>query len=261
MSLFLRVNNAWKEIGQRGRVARISAVDNNGRRVIRIDGYQKEDGTDFVALSPVLYLGDGGTETAIASALDFRGAEGARVWIQYSVDGSSFHDSHMSTDKYIRFAVAISKPGAGSSDWSSGIKFVGQDGDDGDDGDPGVQGPQGIYNIEIYRNAASPPAAPTGGSYVVTSNTLTPPSGWTTSPTTAPTGQNTYISRYSVDPATQTGTISSIQWGTPFQAGAAGPEGPRGLPGIQGPRGPGVSVQNTAPSDPSQGDLWYDTSA
>ena len=44
--------------------------------------------------------------------------------------------------------------------------------------------------------------------------------------------------------------------------GVTGPEGPSGVDGAtgpQGPTGPGVTVNATAPSSPSQGDLWYDT--
>lgn len=48
--------------------------------------------------------------------------------------------------------------------------------------------------------------------------------------------------------------------GPPGPQGPAGPTGPQGAPGTSY-TGPTISVSDTAPSSPSTGDVWIDTSA
>lgn len=166
-----------------------------------------------------------------------------------TVDSLQWHDGAptLTSDNKVLFRaerVVSGTPAVGDSitdTWSVPV-IVGRYGDKGDKGDPGdmgvtgstgADGPQGIFNLEIYRNAASTPSTPSGGSYVLATNALTAPADWTTSPSTPSTGENTYISRASINPATQSGTITPT-WGMPFQAGATGPMGMTGSTGAAG---------------------------
>ena len=130
----------------------------------------------------------------------------------------------------------------------------GDQGDEGPQGDPGPQGIagqrgpqgyQGISIIQIYRNAATRPDTPTGGLLDVPSQTLTQvPTDWSASPSDAAEGEETWISQFASNPATETGTTIVPVWHTPFEAGAHGPIGPpgpkgdRGEQGAEGPKGP-----------------------
>ena len=99
----------------------------------------------------------------------------------------------------------------------------------------GVQGHQGAYDVTIFRNAANASAAgtPTGGSIVVATRATTLPTGWALNPTTPPDGEETFASRVSVNPATQTGTITP-SWSPPYLAGGTGPTGEPGSDGDAG---------------------------
>ena len=59
-----------------------------------------------------------------------------------------------------------------------------------------------------------------GGSINVETTVVTPPTGWTADPVTITTGQETYIARVSVNPATQTGDITPT-WSNVFQGGGS----------------------------------------
>ena len=78
-------------------------------------------------------------------------------------------------------------------------------------GDPGAQG---IYEVEIFQNAAAAPGAPTGGSVVVATGAVTPPAGWTANESQPATGEDTYRSRASINPAAQSGTVTP-RWTAP----------------------------------------------
>ena len=114
---------------------------------------------------------------------------------------------------------------------------TGPTGPDGSSGLQGSQGPQGTIIVQLFQNATSPPATPTGGSYDIDTGALVVPAGWTAAPTTLGAGELTYISQDTIDPATQTGIITPT-WSVPFQAGATGPQGQQGDQGIQGNTGP-----------------------
>jgi hypothetical protein len=155
----------------------------------------------------------------------------------------------------------------------------GPSGVNGSNGPEGPQGPQGVAG----------PQGPTGP------DAYTPGDGtkWIGSPTVStftqgldeladriytvetaggagPTGPEGPQGPSGVDGATgpegpqgPSGVDGSI--GIDGATGPTGPEGPQGPSGVdgatgpQGPTGPGVTVNATAPSSPSQGDLWYDT--
>ena len=100
----------------------------------------------------------------------------------------------------------------------------------GDKGDPGAAGP---YDVEVYRDSATVPDTPTGGTVNVSTQTVTAaPSGWVlTAPATIT--NNLYVARARIRPATQTGNITPT-WGAPFELGAHGATGPEGPPGRPG---------------------------
>ena len=115
---------------------------------------------------------------------------------------------------------------------------AGNDGRDGRDSTvPGPQGPQGEYEIRIYRNDANEPTQPRGGSFVIATKTLTPPSGWAIQLSSPTQNQQVYFSVALIDPSTVTGTIVPT-WSTPAIAGGTGPQGPEGRQGPMGPAGP-----------------------
>ena len=106
----------------------------------------------------------------------------------------------------------------------------------GSQGADGTQGTQGLYDVTVYQNAAAAPATPTGGSINVTTGAVTPPTGFTNNPTSPSTGENTYATRTTINPATQTGSITPT-WSAVFEAGGAGPAGPQGERGPAGADG------------------------
>ena len=85
----------------------------------------------------------------------------------------------------------------------------------------GSAGVQGAFPIFIFRNAGTVPATPTGGSYVVSTGVLTPPANWTVAPSTPGTGEETYVSRYQVNPLIHTGTITPT-WSAAYEEAGSG---------------------------------------
>ena len=86
-------------------------------------------------------------------------------------------------------------------------------------GPRGEDGPQGRFPVVIYRNAASTPATPTGGNYVISTGVLTPPTGWTILPSMPPSGQETYESRDFVNPLVDS-DIVVLSWSAPVDSPA-----------------------------------------
>ena len=72
----------------------------------------------------------------------------------------------------------------------------------------GNQGDQGRFDVFCYANGATAPATPTGGSYVIVTGVLTVPTGTTAAPTEPPSNQLAWISRATINPLTQTGTVT-----------------------------------------------------
>ena len=80
---------------------------------------------------------------------------GSSVWIQFSTTGSSgWHNDAADGDVYIRFALGASQPADSSVDWSTGIRFVGDDGDDGAAGAAGAPGAAGAAGARGEAGAA-----------------------------------------------------------------------------------------------------------
>ena len=103
-------------------------------------------------------------------------------------------------------------------------------------GAAGGQGASGIYDATIYRNAATTPVAPVGGTINVESGLITPPADWTADPSTPGAGENTYAAKDTINPSTQTGDIVPT-WSAVFEAGGAGPAGADGTDGADGADG------------------------
>lgn len=114
----------------------------------------------------------------------------------------------------------------------------------------------------IFKESATAPATPTGGSWDFTTNIGTAPTGWATIPPTSPT-QVVWASIAIVNSRTPTTLVWSIpatwvQPGTPGTTGPTGPTGAIGNNGATGPTGaastvagPTGSVGSTGPTGPT----------
>lgn len=101
-----------------------------------------------------------------------------------------------------------------------------QNGIDGNDG-------RSVANIQIFQRTTTPPATPTGGSFAFGSNTLTPPTGWFTTP---PAGAGTLYVTYGIASILGiSGTDDDIPWGTPEILASDGNDGTAGLSVVQIP--------------------------
>ena len=135
---------------------------------------------------------------------------------------------------------------------------IGPMGDKGDKGDPGVSGTDGSSYRLIYRESATEPSLPTGGSWDGT--TFTPPANWTeNSPNRTPGDPEELYA---------TGVRLPGGGGSPHYAGVfkiSGEDGAMGSRGPQGIRGDGndliFRIATTAPTAPANGSgTWnYET--
>ena len=114
--------------------------------------------------------------------------------------------------------------------WSAPV-VTAENGTDGTDGTNGLS----TFRFNIYRRAASQPAAPTGGSYDFTENSISTPTQWYSAP---PSGTDPmWVSTGTAQISGATGTDTSITWSTVTQfvvngaPGAAGDDGPRNANG------------------------------
>jgi hypothetical protein len=89
----------------------------------------------------------------------------------------------------------------------------------------------------IFKESATAPATPTGGSWNFTTNTGTPPTGWSASPPTGPTNP-VWFSLAIVN----SGAPSTLTWTASAPLVQAGPTGPQGPQGIQGPVGTAATI-------------------
>jgi len=100
----------------------------------------------------------------------------------------------------------------------------------------------------IFKESATAPATPTGGSWDFATNVGTPPTGWLNSPPANPT-YTVWLSLSIVNSKTPT----TFSWSVPGPMIKQGPTGPQGLTGptgpqgIQGVTGPTGSVGPTGP--------------
>ena len=119
-----------------------------------------------------------------------------------------------------------------SATWSTPFK-VAEDGIDGLDGQEGADG-LSTFLASVFKRSTSTPSTPSGGSYNFGTNTLTAPSGWSTS---VPSGSDPlYTSTALASVQGVTGTDSSLSWVSPT---VLAQDGADGADGDDGPRGAG----------------------
>ena len=98
----------------------------------------------------------------------------------------------------------------------------------------------------IFKESATAPATPTGGSWDFTTNIGTPPTGWLNSPPVAPTN-TVWLSLAIVNSKTPT----TLVWSVPGPLVQQGPTGPTGSVGATGPTGPQGAIGPTGSVGPT----------
>ena len=106
------------------------------------------------------------------------GAQGKSVAVQWSANGTSWHDTYQSGDKYMRERV-------GDGSWSAAIKVVGEDGRDGQDG------ANGSYTSFVFKNSWGKPDTPIGPNPI--------PAGWSDSPESSDMGDPSFEGNWTVN--------------------------------------------------------------
>ena len=117
----------------------------------------------------------------------------------------------------------------------------------------GSSGAQGQFTLQIYIRDSDDPDQPTGGSYVYSTDTLTPPTDWANDIGDLSGDLQVWFSEFTYDPANDPDTITPT-WSTPAQAGTTGPQGEQGDPGQDGNSAGSVSIfirSGTIPVTPS----------
>lgn len=98
------------------------------------------------------------------------------------------------------------------------------------DGANGINGAS-IYVGQIYQQATSLPATPTGGTFNFTTSALTPPAGWTTTQPASSTTP-TWVAAYSFSTSTPGATVTAGTWAAPVVVAQSGANGAPGAPGL-----------------------------
>ena len=142
------------------------------------------------------------------------------------------------TDDTVTVTYTLNDPSGATTPPAQTVSYMVMDGQTGMTGPQGAQGPQGSFIEEIFFEAQTAPAAPTGGSYDIATGVLTPPTGWTTTPTDPTAPNRLFESSTTINPATFTEGQTTFNigsgWSAPYEAGSQGPTGPRGQQGFQG---------------------------
>lgn len=107
--------------------------DSNGDNYAVSQIYYTDENNDSTWTNVETIIGVVGDEGEAGAA----GADGESVTIQYSEDNSTWVNTLVSGDEYIRFSVD------GGNTFTTGVKFVGSDGVDGIDGTNGTDGAAG----------------------------------------------------------------------------------------------------------------------
>jgi len=110
------------------------------------------------------------------------------------------------------------------------------------------------YAAVVYLQQASTPSTPSGGSFNFSTNTLTPPSGWsTTQPASSTTP--TWFASFFFQTTDATTTVTATTWNTPQIAARNGCDGAAGAAGAAGARG------NLKVAQCQASGVWSDASA
>ena len=115
--------------------------------------------------------------------------------------------------------------GVGNFTWEAPVQLEGTEGSSG----------SSVFQAIIYQRATATPTTPTGGSYNFTNNTLTTPSGWSSS---VPSGAGQVYSSTTIFAIEGTeGTDSATTWTTPTEFTRNGNDGAAGMDGTNGENG------------------------
>jgi hypothetical protein len=165
------------------------------------------------------------------------------------------------------FTVSKVKAGTNGRDGLNGV-----DGVDGQPGDNGLPG-RSVAQLRIFRRLNSIPTAPTGGSFNFSTNTLTPPTGWSLAPP-APSGTSLLYESSGIAAINgTTGVDNAIPWSNAGlvavngRDGNDGRDGEDGRDGSNGSNGRSVFQKpifrraNSAPVRPTGGTYNFGTNA
>lgn len=122
--------------------------------------------------------------------------------------------------------------------WATPFKLA-ENGVDGADGADGLDGSDGrsTFLASVFKRSSTTPSTPSGGSYNFGTNTLTPPSGWSSS---VPVGTDPlHISTTLASVVGTTGIDSTLTWTSPAILAQNGTNGANGTDGVDGARGAG----------------------
>ena len=131
------------------------------------------------------------------------------------------------------YATGVELPGNTGTPHYTGVFQL--NGEKGDPGDRGPQGTRGDGNDFIFQVSDSEPAAPSNGSgtWNPTTDTYTPPSGWSLDSSAFTGTNNLYTVKVTLPGSGTTETYGSV-FRLNGQRGTVGPRGPPGVPGGSG---------------------------
>ena len=155
----------------------------------------------------------GDSAAAWSSGIKFVADAPLQLWIQFSSDGSVWHDAQANGRTWIRFATTATKPGNSASDWSAGVDIGGTDGIDGTPGTSitGPQGLRGFYYVEIYQASSTRPTGATGVNVNVNTGEIVTASGdWDGDVPVLTSGQRLWAQKIQVKPGTDQGAAKAI---------------------------------------------------
>ena len=78
-----------------------------------------------VWVSVVFLPGDVTEGETYSVSIRFTGTAGQTAWFQFSSDSSSWHNTPQSGDRYLRHALAATRPDNSSTEWSTGVLYSG----------------------------------------------------------------------------------------------------------------------------------------
>jgi hypothetical protein len=169
------------------------------------------------------------------------------TWIKYADTSTGTGMSDTPTGK-LYIGIAVNKTTATESTVTTDYTWSLIKGADGATGAAGTS----TYTATVYKQTSSAPAAPSGGSYNFSTNTITPPTGWVVvQPTTTTTP--TYACEYTFTATTIGATITAGTWGT-VRIDAV-----RGTDGASGTSVNMVEVYSTSSVTPTSGAYDFST--
>ena len=175
--------------------------------------------------------------------------ETPRDWADYVVSGITTSEPGAST--HTATFTFTHQESFGSPDTSEDIQFHFSP--------MAVSGESATFERRIYRNAATEPSTPTGGTYTKSTRALVPPTDWSLQPSSPADGEITYFSAVLLDPAgSMADEIALTGWSAPAPAGGTGPPGEPGVRGLAGYAESLVrSMRDSSANNVSAANEWY----